>query len=99
MAIFLQNNSTLSYFFKKVKVKLLKKNFFLETFFLKNYELNSHKLLRLDAYSKYYFLKDFFTNTQKKFLNKTIHFYSTLLINDNNFEYSTFPSISKISNS
>jgi hypothetical protein len=98
MAIFLQNNLTLSYFFKKVKIKLLKKNFFLETFFLKNYELNSHKLLRLDAYSKYYFLKDFFANIQKKSLSKTMHFYSTLLINDNNFEYSNFPSMSKTSN-
>jgi hypothetical protein len=45
--------------FKNLKKRLLKSNYFIETFFLPNYHLNSHKLLRLDSYSKYYFLKDF----------------------------------------
>jgi hypothetical protein len=81
----LKRNSFTNFVFKNLKKRLLKSNYFVETFFLPNYHLNSHKLLRLDSYSKYYFLKDFLL-THK---TKVSSFYSDLLLNENCFEYTT----------
>ena len=88
---FIKQQSLLTYFFKNVKYQLQKNNFFLETFFLTNYEFKTYKLLRLDAYSRYYFLKDFFITAKKQTEQKILPFYSKLLLNDNSFEFLSFP--------
>ena len=81
----LKRNSFTNFVFKNLKKRLLKSNYFVETFFLPNYHLNSHKLLRLDSYSRYYFLKDFLLTHN----TKTSSFYADLLLNENSFEYNT----------
>ena len=88
---FIKQQFLFTHFFKNVKYQLQKNNFFLETFFLSNYEFKTHKLLRLDSYSRYYFLKDFFVTAKKQTEHKTLHFYSKLLVNDNCFEFFSFP--------
>ena len=80
-----------NYMFKTLKQKLVKSNYFVETFFLPSYNLNSHKLIRLDAYSKYYFLKDSLVQLKTKLKSRTYHFYSTLVSNESSFEYNSFP--------
>jgi len=81
----LKRNLFTNFVFKNLKKRLLKSNYFVETFFLPNYHLNSHKLLRLDSYSRYYFLKDFLLTHN----TKTSSFYADLLLNENSFEYNT----------
>ena len=88
----LKRNSFTNFVFKNLKKRLLKSNYFVETFFLPNYHLNSHKLLRLDSYSRYYFLKDFLLTHN----TKASSFYADLLLNENSFEYNA-PSYKKVS--
>ena len=87
----LKKNQFTNFMFKALKKKLVKSNYFVETFFLPSYNLNSHKLIRLDAYSKYYFLKDSLVQLKNTLKSKTYHFYSNLASNESSFEYNLFP--------
>lgn len=87
----LKKNQFTNFMFKALKKKLVRSNYFVETFFLPSYNFNSHKLIRLDAYSKYYFLKDSLVQLKNTLKSKTYHFYSNLASNESSFEYNLFP--------